>query len=127
MALMLPTWPEVRLPIRVTRVDERMRRVGENEALFRAVNQKVEDLNEAFGTVTDTFAIVCECGDIHCSEQITLRRDAYTRLRADPTQFAIIRGHEALETEDVVERHETHDVVRKHEGPPARVAEETAT
>ena len=111
----------------MSRVDERTRRVGANEALFRTVNEKLDDLNDAFATVTDTFTIVCECGDIACSEQITLRRDEYTRLRSDPTQFAIIRGHEALESEDVVERHETHDVVRKHEGPPARLAEDAAS
>jgi hypothetical protein len=124
---MPPTWPGVRWGVRVSRVDERTRRVGENEALFRTVNEKLEDLNEAFATVTDTFTIVCECGEIACTEQITLSHDDYRRLRADPTRFAIIRGHEALESEDVVERHETHYVVRKHEGPAARLAEDAAT
>jgi hypothetical protein len=27
------------------------------------VNERIEDLNESFATVTETFKIVCECGE----------------------------------------------------------------
>jgi hypothetical protein len=32
-------------------MDERARRIGENEAVYRAVNEKIEALNESFGTL----------------------------------------------------------------------------
>ena len=107
-------------------MDERTKRVATNEAVFRAVNEKLEGLNETFAMVTSTFSIVCECGDLSCTEQIELSEEDYTRLRSDPTRFAIIHGHEAAEGEDVVERHERYDVIRKHRGQPAELARETS-
>ena len=74
--------------------DERARRVGQNEALYRQVNEHIEDLNDAFGAVTGDFAIVCECGELSCVEQISVRHDLYERTRADPTRFIVKPGHE---------------------------------
>ena len=34
-------------------MDERARRIGENEALYRSVNDKIEDLNETFGVIAE--------------------------------------------------------------------------
>ena len=107
-------------------MDERGRRVGENEALFRGVNEKLEDLNEGVAFITDTFSIICECADLTCADRIELTQDDYTRLRSEPTRFAIIHGHLAVGTEDVVESHEAYDIVRKREGAPAHFAEESA-
>lgn len=44
-------------------MDEQKRRIGVNEAVFREANERIEDLNEAFATVTDELVLVCECGD----------------------------------------------------------------
>jgi hypothetical protein len=106
-------------------VDARQPRVGVNEALFRAVNERIEDINEAFATVTETFEIVCECGDPECMAQISIARDAYERVRADATFFIVAPGHEKLDIEGIVEKHDDYLVVRKHPGPPQRIAEQT--
>ena len=42
-------------------IDERERRLGLNEALFREVNERLRGLNEAFGEVTNRMELVCEC------------------------------------------------------------------
>jgi hypothetical protein len=104
--------------------DERGRRIGENESLFRAVNERIEGLNEAFGMVTETMSVVCECGDIACSEQIEISLPDYERVRADPTLFLVIPGHEIEDVEDVAERRDGYNVVCKHRGEPAEVARE---
>jgi hypothetical protein len=106
-------------------MEERVRRIAANEAVARQVNERLEDLNEAFSAITDSFAIICECGDVGCIEQIHLSREDYSRLRSDPTHFAVIAGHEIPDTEHVVERRQAYDVVRKREGLPARLAEAT--
>jgi hypothetical protein len=106
-------------------VDERQRRLGENEALFREVNDRLEDLNEAFNAVTEHVEIVCECGEISCVERITLTLDDYERLRADPTTFAVLPGHEAPDVEFVVAEAGRFVVVRKRRGEPAEVAAST--
>jgi hypothetical protein len=106
-------------------MDERGARVGKNEALFRNVNERIEQLNELFATVTDTFEVICECGDSGCVTQISIATDAYERVRTDATLFIVAPGHEKSEIEDIVDTQSVYHVVRKHAGVPARIAEET--
>jgi hypothetical protein len=105
-------------------MDERARRVGENEALFRSVNEQVRGLNETF-LVRDTLRIVCECGEQSCVEQIEIEPAAYEALRADSTLFAVKPGHEIPDLETVVVRHEGYSVVCKDRGEPEEIARET--
>ena len=107
-------------------MDERAERIGRNEDLFRKVNDQIEGVNEAFGTITGTMSILCECGKLECIEQLDLTVDAYRELRADPTRFAVKPGHELPDVERVVERHDRYFVVEKTEGDAARVAEDLA-
>lgn len=106
-------------------MDERKRRIGVNEALFREANERIQDLNQSFATLTDKLVLVCECGDGQCVEKISLSPEAYEELRADPTQFAIVPGHEIPDVEEVVARREGYDVVRKVDGIPRHIAEVT--
>ena len=105
-------------------MDERRRRIGENEALYRSINERIEDINETFGMVSGTMAVVCECGSIECTEQIELDIATFERVRADSAQFVVIPGHEIPDVETVVERHETFYVLRKDPGGPAELAAE---
>jgi hypothetical protein len=107
-------------------VDERAERIGRNEDLFRKVNDQIEGVNEAFGTITGTMTILCECGALHCIEQIDLTLEEYRELRGDPTRFAVRPGHEIPDVERVVERHGRYFVVQKAEGAPARLAQDLA-
>lgn len=107
-------------------MDERTRRVGENEALFRQVNEEVEQLNRGVvATAYNTFPIVCECGDLLCQERLNVSVNTYETVRADSTLFLVVPGHEIPAAEDVVERTEGYNIVRKHAGQPQRLAEET--
>jgi len=105
-------------------VDERARRVGENEALFRAVNEQVRELNRRFDA-PDGLVVVCECGLFDCMERLELRADEYEALRASGTRFAVKAGHVAPDVERVVDRKERFWVVEKIEEDPARLARET--
>jgi hypothetical protein len=108
-------------------VSDRARRIGMNEALYRAVNERIEGLNDAFGLVTETIAVVCECGNLECSAQIEIGMPAYERIRSDPTFFVVLPGHAIEDVEEVIERQDAYDVVRKHPGEPEQVARETDT
>ena len=105
-------------------VDERERRIGENEILFREVNERVEALNEAFNAVTDRVSIVCECGRIDCVDRISMTLTAYEEVRREPTTFAVVPGHEIPDVESVVAEGEGYVVVRKDPGAVARLAAE---
>ena len=107
-------------------MDARTERIGRNEDLFRKVNDQIEGVNVAFGTITGTVSILCECGKLECIEQIALTVDEYRELRADPRRFAVKPGHELPDVERVVERRGRHFVVEKTEGEAARLAEDLA-
>jgi hypothetical protein len=106
-------------------MDERERRIGLNEAVFREANERIEDLNQSFATITDELVLVCECGDGKCVDKISMSPAAYEELRADATHFAIVPGHEISDVEQVVARRDGYHVVRKNQGIPRRIAELT--
>ena len=106
--------------------EERTRRVGMNEALFREVNERIGQLTDRFETARDeTMEVVCECADPSCTERVALAARAYEAVRADPALFVVVPGHVAEDVEDVVERTDAYDVVRKHEGLATEIAEQT--
>jgi hypothetical protein len=104
---------------------QRDARIGLNEAVFRELNERIENLAETFGIEDQQLDLVCECGDGTCTERITMTRNEYEDLRSDPTHFAVFPGHEQPGVERFVARRGTYDVVRKREGIPAAIAEQT--
>ena len=107
-------------------MDERARRVGKNEEVFREVNEQIESLNRAMVAIgVQTMHIVCECGDLACIEQLVVEIPDYERIRSDAACFIVAPGHELPDVEDVVEKTDAFSVVRKHEGDPARAARAT--
>ena len=50
----------------------------------------------------------------------------YEHLRADPTAFAVVPGHESPDVERVITKREGYEIVRKYTGEPARIAAEDA-
>jgi hypothetical protein len=98
-------------------MDERARRIGENEAAFRAVNEEIEELQRGMASVSDDrMHIVCECGDLSCVERLAVTVVKYEEVRGDATLFFVAPGHDLPDVEDVVERTEGFHVVRKRAG-----------
>ena len=101
---------------------KRSDRLARNEAMFRSVNERVEEVVQP--GAEEEIDFLCECGDSGCVEKVTLTRQEYEQVRVDGAQFAVHPGHEIPEIEEVVLRTERFFVVRKlpHE---AEIAEET--
>jgi hypothetical protein len=110
-------------PDRIGTVDERERKIGRNEAMFREVNDRIERVSESMH-VTDQLAILCECGDSSCTAHIDVSLSEYERIRGDSALFFVCRGHEEPDVEDVVEKRDGSVVVRKKPGGPAELAAE---
>ena len=103
----------------------REERIGLNEAVFREVNERIEDLAEGFALTSQPLDLVCECGDASCLKRISMSRAEYEQVRSESHRFAVFPGHEVTEVERVVERRNGYDVVQKDEGAPERIAERT--
>jgi hypothetical protein len=101
---------------------ERVRRISENEALFREVNDRIGELAGTFHlTLLDA---VCECGDASCTERVALTRADYEAIRERKTRFAVLPGHEIADVEDVVAEGDGYLVIEKKAGLAAEVAAE---
>ena len=96
-------------------------RVAMNEATFRKVNEGMEAGQDPSGLLV----FVCECGRLGCNKLIQLTRPEYEGIRKNPRRFAILDGHEILEAETIVERHDRYLVVEKTGDPEAEIVEHT--
>jgi hypothetical protein len=106
-------------------MNERKRRIGENEAVFRTVNEQVRSLTATHSSASATMNVVCECGARSCTDQFEISPEAYAKVRADATFFLVKPGHDLPETETVVAKNEVFWIVRKDPGIPAAIARAT--
>jgi hypothetical protein len=104
---------------------DRARRIAENEALFRDLNEEVGIVAHAFsdGDEERTFDFLCECGDASCAERVPVTLAAYEQLRSSPVRFFVVPGHEIAEVERIIERAEGYTVIEKI-GETAEIARE---
>jgi hypothetical protein len=72
-------------------LDERQRRIAQNEALCRKVNERINDVQEALSAFTGTLEIVCECGTIECAELLSITRPQ-TKPRHRPALLRRLAG-----------------------------------
>jgi hypothetical protein len=97
-------------------------RLARNEALFRAVNERVKEARRP--AEGETIVFICECGDENCTAEISLTLSEYEGVRSDPLQFVLAHGHANPSIEEVVEHTDRYEVGRKH-AEEARIARET--
>jgi hypothetical protein len=92
-------------------MDERERRLTQNEALFREVNERVDSLAEQHGA--GSYEFLCECANADCTFMITLPLRTYEQIRADPRQFVVLPLHYTPEVEELVAEEDRYWIVRK--------------
>src|SRR5438034_8053256 len=90
-------------------------RFAKNEAAFRAVNERIEELGGHFirQSVEETVRFVCECARPGCMTPLELTLSQYEQVRSEPRWFIVAVGHENSEVERVIARHPSHLVVEK--------------
>ena len=101
-------------------------RTGENEALFREVNERLKERKRDDLAWQAPSEWICECAEETCTERIVMSPLEYEQLRSEPTHFAVVPNeeHVSLDVERIVERRDRFWVVEKI-GEAAEVAEET--
>ena len=93
-------------------MDERERRLAQNEALFREVNERVNSLATDW-SVAASYEYVCECSNPDCTFQVALTQSEYEAVRADPRQFFVLPDHYVPEIENLVKETERYWIVEK--------------
>jgi hypothetical protein len=91
---------------------------SENEAVFRAANERLKDRLSDVG-MTRKVPFICECSDAGCLEPVELTLPAYERVRAQGAQrFFVLPGHNT-DGERVVDHGDGFVVVDKIAGQAA--------
>ena len=88
-------------------------RAARNEALFRRINERLEEVNKAFEDILGAADFFCECADVECMEKIRMSIAEYEELREDSTHFAVKPGHDDPTLERVVSERTGYVVVEK--------------
>jgi hypothetical protein len=101
-------------------------RTGENEALFREVNERLKERKREDSVWVSPSQWICECAEETCTERIEMSPLEYEQLRSESTQFAVAPNeeHVSLDVERIVEKRDGYWVVEKI-GEAAEIAEET--
>ena len=95
-----------------------------NEALFREVNERIEDVGTTLVPDDRPMEFLCECDDRDCVEKVSATRAEYEAIRAVGTHYVVLPGHEDPGVEHVVQQTDRFLVVEK-EGEAAHEAEES--
>ena len=95
-------------------------RRARNEALFREVNERIEEVSREFAEgdwdqKQEQLRLVCECGRQECTELLEATVAEYEAVRSNPRRFLVLPGHEQTDIERVVERNNRFFVVEKME------------
>src|SRR5215210_574122 len=93
---------------------DRELRAARNQALFRAVNEKLRELNDAFAEVTERYAIACECADVSCVETLHIVMEEYVAVRDHHNHFVVLKDHVYPEVERVIGQNDGYVVVEKN-------------
>ena len=93
----------------------RKERIARNESAFRELNERLDSRVHRDRERVGFAGFVCECGDPECDATVRLELPTYEEIRRDPRMFFLIPGHEAPDSEDVVDRGDGYLVIRKHD------------
>ncbi|MDQ4149482.1 MAG: hypothetical protein M3164_05750 [Actinomycetota bacterium] len=98
-------------------------RLALNEAISRQINERIKQSHKR-ASRDGLIRMVCECGHEGCEELIAISTEEYEEIRSDPLRFAVVKGHEFPDVEEVVAETDRYSVVRKTKEAGASVASE---
>ena len=92
--------------------DEREVRAARNESLFRALNERLEQVREGVSG-DDRTEYFCECAQRDCAAMVELSPHEYEHVRAAGDRFLVVPDHLMPDVERILEKHSTYWIVEK--------------
>jgi hypothetical protein len=85
-----------------------------NEHLAHRHNHRASVVVEADPRAGEMLELFCECGQqMPCGGRFTVSRSTYERVRADPTTFILVSGHDIGAVEETIERGDGFLIARR--------------
>jgi hypothetical protein len=96
-------------------VERRLEKAARNEALWREVNDRIEEVDAGMRVLPADRMLEfhCECGRRGCDSRVSMTPQEYWHVREQNDRFAVVPGHEQLEIERPVETTSRYLIVDK--------------
>ena len=91
-------------------------RTGENEALFREVNERLKERKRDDSAWQAPSEWICECAEETCTERIVMSPLEYEQLRSEPTHFAVVPNEEHVSLRRGTDCREARSLLGGREG-----------
>ena len=65
-----------------------------NEALFREVNERIDDVSQSVAPDYEAMEFLCECDRADCRENMSVTPAKYEAVRAVPTHLIVLPNHQ---------------------------------
>jgi hypothetical protein len=91
-------------------------KLATNESVFRIANERMQRAAASHRCASDQgVPFLCECADAGCREIVMLSPEDYERVRAQPSWFLLVAGHEdpGAAHERIVEAEHGYAIVEK--------------
>ncbi len=92
-------------------MQSREERNARNEALFREVNERIKDATVS--EPAETLTLLCECGDVDCTQEVEFPLDSYEGVRGEGECFIVAAGHADPTLERAIKQIGGAEVVEK--------------
>lgn len=96
--------------------EARAHKLAANQSRFRRSNDRLQRAASAHRfEATDRLPFLCECADPGCFEAVMLSIAEYEKVRAHPSRFVLVAGHEDPDAahERIVEAEQGYAIVEK--------------
>jgi len=96
--------------------EARAHKLAANQSRLRRSNERLERAAHSHRfDAADRVPFLCECADPGCFEAVMLSISEYEEVRAHPTWFVLVAGHEEAEAvhERIVEAEKGYAIVEK--------------
>jgi hypothetical protein len=95
--------------------EARAHKFAANQSRFRRSNERLQRAARSHGfKADDRVPFLCECADPGCFEAVWLSPNEYEQVRAYPSRFVLVAGHEEDTThERIIEAENGYAIVEK--------------
>jgi hypothetical protein len=94
-------------------MSSRDERKEQNQRLFRAANERMQELIDGEVPYRTVIPFLCECADSDCLGRINIAASDYEGIHVDRDLYIVLRDHPMIDGEEVVDHRDGYDIVSK--------------
>jgi hypothetical protein len=86
---------------------------GQNQRMFRAANERMQEMIDGDVPHGTVIPFLCECADNECLGRINMNASDYEGIHIDRDLFIVLRDHPTIDGQEVVDQQDGYDIVSR--------------